>query len=292
MEVLHDIARSGRTVIVSLHQPRSDIFQMADNVMLLAKHGRVMYQGPREQLLAHFALAGYVCPPLFNPPDYCLDLISVDVRNEDKQAHTRARVEELLQHWQNHEIKMKGTDSELVIQSPKQEEPIGQVEERQERSPIYVALPVIFERSLRNTWRLQDVFWTRLIQAPFLGICFFIFFLRLTKGPPGAQDRIGIVAESTSSIPFVGFLNLAALYPMEKTVFFHDYRSAGGGYSAATFVTSFTMFAIIPEILASLLYAVIVNVATGMQTNARIYFEFTIGIWAQVSQTSCVFVAS
>ncbi|EIN07170.1 P-loop containing nucleoside triphosphate hydrolase protein [Punctularia strigosozonata HHB-11173 SS5] len=281
MEVLREIARSGRTVIVSLHQPRSDIFQMADNVMLLAKHGRVVYQGARDQIIPHFAVAGFVCPPLFNPPDYFLDIISVDVRSDEKQGQTRARVENLIQYWRNHEAKAVEGSPEPEVRTTKPEDTVEQ--KRQERSPIYIALPVVLERSFRNAWRLQDIFWTRLIQAPFLAICFFIFFLRLTKGPPGAQDRIGIVAESTSAIPFVGFLNLAALYPMEKTVFFHDYRSAGGGYSSATFITSFSIFAIVPELLAALLYAVIINVATGMQTNARIYFEFAIGIWAQLN---------
>lgn len=123
----------------------------------------------------------------------------------------------------------------------------------------------------------------RLIQAPVLAICFFIFFLRLKRGPSGAQDRIGLVAESSSAIPFVGFLNLAALYPMEKTVFFHDRTSAGGRYSTATFITAFSLFAIVPELISAFLYTVIMNVATGMQTNARIFFEFSVAIWAQLS---------
>ena len=148
---------------------------------------------------------------------------------------------------------------------------------------MYVALPVVLDRTLRNTWRQPDIFWTRWTQAPILAICFFIFFLRLGKGPDGAQDRIGLVAECTSSVAFVGFLNLAALYPTEKTVFFHDYKSAGGRYSSATFITAFTIFAIIPEFISALLFSVIMNVATGMRTSARIYFEFAIAIWVQLS---------
>lgn len=122
--------------------------------------------------------------------------------------------------------------------------------------------------------------WT---QAPILAICFFIFYLRLNHGPAGAQDRIGLIAECTSSIAFVGFLNLVATYPMEKTVFFYDYKSAGGRYSSATFIIAFTLFAIIPEFISALLFSVIINVATGMRTSARIYFEFAVAIWAQLN---------
>jgi hypothetical protein len=67
---------------------------------------------------------------------------------------------------------------------------------------------------------------------PILAVCFFLFFLRLSNGPTAAQDRIGLVgqrpgysipsfadslvAEVCGSLTFVGFLNLAAMYPQEK----------------------------------------------------------------------------
>ena len=120
-------------------------------------------------------------------------------------------------------------------------------------------------------------------QAPVLAICFFIFYLRLSKGPPGAQDRIGLIAQCSSSVAFVGVLNLVAIYPMEKTVFFHDYRSAGSRYSTTSFMLAFSIFAFVPEFISALIFAAIMNVATGMQTNARIFFEYALGIWMQLS---------
>jgi hypothetical protein len=47
-------------------------------------------------------------------------------------------------------------------------------------------------------------------------------------------------------------------------------------------VAAFSLFAFIPEFLSALIFAAIMNVATGMQTNARIYFEFAVAIWAQL----------
>ncbi|KAI0086907.1 P-loop containing nucleoside triphosphate hydrolase protein [Irpex rosettiformis] len=283
MEALQDIARSGRTVIASLHQPRSDIYNMCDNLTILAKQGNVVFHGPREQLLPHFAMAGYVCPPLYNPSDFCMDLISVDMRSPKRLETSTARVQNLVEHWRNRHEKL----AEYVY-TPKEEgtrEPAwtGDIDERAERTPMWIALPVVLDRMMRNTWRLPDLFWTRWTQAPILAICFFIFYLRLSKGPTGAQDRIGLIAECTSSIAFVGFLNLVATYPMEKTVFFNDYKAAGGRYSSATFIIAFTLFAITPEFISALVFSVIMNVATGMRTNARVYFEFAIAIWAQLN---------
>ena len=221
---------------------------------------------------------------MFNPSDYFMDLISVDVRNDANQRLSSARVKALTDFWKTRRHERSKVDaSAAYAPGPLDIKSSSLSHSTPEHTPMWVALPVILERTMRNTWRQPDLFWTRWIQAPVLAICFFLFFLRLPHGNDGAQDRIGLVAECTSSVTFVGFLNLAALYPMEKTAFFHDYKSAGGRYTAATFIIAFSLFAIIPELVSSLLFAVIMNVATGMRTGARIYFEFAISIWVQLN---------
>ena len=49
--ILRDIARDGTTVIMSIHQPRLEIFEMITQVIMLTKDGRVGYCGPT--LLLH-----------------------------------------------------------------------------------------------------------------------------------------------------------------------------------------------------------------------------------------------
>lgn len=123
----------------------------------------------------------------------------------------------------------------------------------------------------------------RLLQPPFLALSFFLFFLRLTKGPPGAQDRIGLIAECTSIVPFVGFLNVIALYPADKALFTHEHASAGARYSPGAFLLAFTLFALPSEICAALAFTLLAHVATGMQTSARIFAQFAAAVWVQLS---------
>jgi ABC-type multidrug transport system ATPase subunit len=65
MQTLKDLASSGRTLIVSVHQPRSDIWQMFDNVLLLVKGGKTGYSGPTNGILDAFEEAGEACPANF-----------------------------------------------------------------------------------------------------------------------------------------------------------------------------------------------------------------------------------
>ncbi|KAG5177387.1 hypothetical protein JKP88DRAFT_346958 [Tribonema minus] len=75
IEALRALCEDGHTVAVTIHQPRSSIFALIDDVLLIAQ-GEVMYMGPAEQALPHFQALGYSVPPQFNPADFLLDLVS------------------------------------------------------------------------------------------------------------------------------------------------------------------------------------------------------------------------
>ncbi|KAI2604129.1 uncharacterized protein GGS25DRAFT_449216 [Hypoxylon fragiforme] len=62
-----------RTVIFTIHQPRSNIVALFDRLILLAQ-GKTVYSGPFPQCQEYFDQAGYSCPPGFNIADYLVDL--------------------------------------------------------------------------------------------------------------------------------------------------------------------------------------------------------------------------
>ncbi|EMC94320.1 hypothetical protein BAUCODRAFT_149488 [Baudoinia panamericana UAMH 10762] len=62
-----------RTVVFTIHQPRSNIVALFDQLILLAQ-GRAVYSGPFEKCQSYFDSIGYACPPGFNIADYLVDL--------------------------------------------------------------------------------------------------------------------------------------------------------------------------------------------------------------------------
>ncbi|TAQ91159.1 hypothetical protein B7494_g523 [Chlorociboria aeruginascens] len=62
-----------RTVIFTIHQPRSNIVALFDRLLLLAK-GKTVYSGQFGQCQDFFDNVGYSCPPGFNIADYLVDL--------------------------------------------------------------------------------------------------------------------------------------------------------------------------------------------------------------------------
>lgn len=63
------VARSGRTVACVVHQPSSQLFTTADDVILLAS-GRTLYAGSVADVPDCLLRAGFVCPQYYNVADY------------------------------------------------------------------------------------------------------------------------------------------------------------------------------------------------------------------------------
>ena len=69
----------GRTIILSIHQPRYSIFKLFDSITLLSK-GDMVYHGPANRALGYFSAHGYECEEHDNPADFFLDVI---IQNEE-----------------------------------------------------------------------------------------------------------------------------------------------------------------------------------------------------------------
>lgn len=74
VECLVTLAKTyNRTVIFTIHQPRSNIVALFDRLILLAG-GRTVYSGLFSSCQQYFDKIGYACPPGFNIADYLVDL--------------------------------------------------------------------------------------------------------------------------------------------------------------------------------------------------------------------------
>nr|XP_024384137.1 ABC transporter G family member 11-like isoform X2 [Physcomitrium patens] len=77
VQTLKNLARDGRTVISSIHQPSSEVFAQFDNLTLLSG-GRTIFFGQSTHASEFFAASGYPCPSMRNPSDHYLQIINSD----------------------------------------------------------------------------------------------------------------------------------------------------------------------------------------------------------------------
>ncbi|KAL3369837.1 hypothetical protein AABB24_007058 [Solanum stoloniferum] len=87
VSTLRWLARGGRTVVTTIHQPSSTLFRMFDKIIVLTE-GCPIYYGKSSLVMEYFASIGYA--PGFNfmnPADFLLDLangITHDTRHDDQ----------------------------------------------------------------------------------------------------------------------------------------------------------------------------------------------------------------
>jgi hypothetical protein len=131
-------------VISTIHQPRSELWSTFDSVFLLAKGGRLIYEGPRAEVLETFAAAGEPCPSGWNPADFLLDAVSIDYYSADRQQVSEHRVAKLVSLWElssrmaQLEFKKEG-EQPIIPKSP------GDYKAQSMR----IALPVVTARSFK-----------------------------------------------------------------------------------------------------------------------------------------------
>ncbi|KAG2681971.1 hypothetical protein I3760_11G168500 [Carya illinoinensis] len=85
VSTLWELAKGGRTIVMTIHQPSSKLFYMFDKISLLSE-GNPLYFGRGSEAIEYFSSIGYSPSVAMNPADFLLDLangVKSDNSNED-----------------------------------------------------------------------------------------------------------------------------------------------------------------------------------------------------------------
>lgn len=196
IEVLQGLASEGRTLIMTIHQSRSDLFNQFSQVLLLARGGYPVYAGQGQQMLPHFAALGHECPKTTNPADFVLDLITVDLQQEDREAITRERVHRLISSWTDATPALGRTSSQIATPAE-----LGSL--RRKMLPFFITFPLVLHRSFINFWRQPPLVMARSMQVVGIAIIMALFFAPLQNDFAAVQSRMGFIQEF-AALYFVG----------------------------------------------------------------------------------------
>lgn len=73
--MMEQLSAAGITIIMSIHQPRHDIFAMMSHVLLLSGGGRTVFSGVAASAEDHFERMRFKKPERVNTADFILDLV-------------------------------------------------------------------------------------------------------------------------------------------------------------------------------------------------------------------------
>ncbi|XP_069118321.1 ATP-binding cassette sub-family G member 5-like [Argopecten irradians] len=258
---LAELAHRGTIVILSIHQPRSDIFGLLDKVALMST-GRMVYFGDSNKLVDHFTLAGYPCPQNANPLDHYVDVGSVDRRTIQREVMTSQKIEKLVQIYRNSLIfdNIRHDVIKIMKQSHKNER-LMEVH-RPTRPNVFRVMQTLLSRSFRHTGRDRSIYASRMFLLVFCVPFICLFLNQMGTDQRSIQDRIGLVYQGTSIPSYLGVLNGFYLFPPLRDLYYRE--SMDGLYSSATFVIAYALYAIPFHVFSTFFFGIAVYWITAM----------------------------
>ena len=108
---LKALSRIGITVVTIIHQPRHEIFEALDSILLLGE-GRTLYLGTQKDVQPYFEQCGYIFPNNHgNPADIIMDIIAG--QGSMYKASGETSVSTLTEHWSSRQANVGSVQSPL-----------------------------------------------------------------------------------------------------------------------------------------------------------------------------------
>jgi ABC-type multidrug transport system ATPase subunit/ABC-type multidrug transport system permease subunit len=228
---LKALSNSGRTICASIHQPRSAIYCLFDKLIILSE-GQVMYQGPGGNEIIHFfSRLGFHMPANYNPSDFVLDVVAVDVgKSPELEQEARLRIKLIAEEYHKQYVEHSNTsvhNDDVEKQGGNTNNnnnnhstnPIDEID-LAFQAPFGRQLQLLILRALSE--RIRDPaktivpFTISTFFGILLGLLFFQTGLDLTQS--SIQDKVGFCFFVTLNQSFSFILSAVSTFPVEKLI--------------------------------------------------------------------------
>ncbi|KAG0344133.1 hypothetical protein BG004_004708 [Podila humilis] len=299
------------TVILTIHQPRSDIFYMFDQTLVVSK-GEALYFGPTNTAADYFKRRGLVCPNSYNIADYLLD-IAMDQElvakakgytetDEEKtalvssgnQVHhgpgavSRRHGGQTLANVDSNASEITQTSSESRGKSYETAVPIEEfgssttslsedVATLKKQKTVYPSsfltqLRILMRRNFQTLIRDKTLLVLHILVSIVLGVFIGGLYFDVPMDLAGFQNRAGSLF---FMMALLGFSSISALGAFSETRVLYIKERSNGYYPPSPFVISTLLFDLIPlRIVPAILMGCIAYFMIGLNNDLGTFFKF------------------
>ncbi|KAL1366145.1 hypothetical protein HN51_014025 [Arachis hypogaea] len=252
-----------RTIVASIHQPSSEIFELFHHLCLLSS-GKTVYFGPAFDANQFFASNGFPCPTLHNPSDHYLRIINKDFEQDAEEGFGSGITAEeainiLVKSYSLSQIKNKvNTEVANINQSDS-----GAVEKKRVHADFLTQCLVLIRRSALNYFRDLSNYWLRL--AVFIAIALSLgsIYYDIGFGVGSIQARGSLL---TFFISLLSFMTLVGGFaPMLEEIKVFERERLNGHYGVTAFLTGNTFSAVPYMLIVTMVPGLISYYLCGLQ---------------------------
>ncbi|KAL3895831.1 MAG: hypothetical protein SGCHY_004460 [Lobulomycetales sp.] len=272
-----------KMVLMTIHQPRTDILELFDKIILLSA-GRIVFFGCLEDAISHFESLGYPLPPRVNPSDYFLDVITLDQRNDEKKQESLQRIEMFTQAWINLEKSRNSIADPLADQIPVEaDQSLIARSEAKWPSTWFNEFLTLLERNLKDEVRNPETLGATIGQGIVilllmgglfwqLGIYMSSFHVFPGYGQDSIQNRIGVIFFIIVNQSMGTVMPTIAVFPTQRQIIRRE--RASNSYRASSAFLSKFVSSIPLTVVSCLILCVPVYWMIGLQANLQKYCLF------------------
>ncbi|KAK6937184.1 ABC transporter family G domain [Dillenia turbinata] len=250
IQTLRNVARDGRTVISSIHQPSSEVFALFDDLFLLSG-GESVYFGEAKKAVEFFHWAGFPCPSRRNPSDHFLrcinsdfDIVTATLKGSQRLRDVQ-KTQDPLMELPTSQIKAmlveKYKSSEYARKARAGIEEISAIEglefksTRASQASSWKQLKTLTRRSFVNMSRDFGYYWLRIVIYIVVSICVGSIYYDVGTGYTAILAR-GACGGFVSG--FMTFMSIGGFpsFIEEMKVFYRE--RLNGHYGVAVFILS------------------------------------------------------
>uniref|UniRef100_M1BEC9 ATP-binding cassette transporter n=1 Tax=Solanum tuberosum TaxID=4113 RepID=M1BEC9_SOLTU len=269
--------QDGRTIVASIHQPSSEVFQLFHNLCLLSS-GRIVYFGNISNANEYFALNGFPCPTMRNPSDHYLRTINKDFdidieKGVGGKATATEAIDILVKSYKTSQgcQQVQRKVSEICQQSG------GEEAKKGSQAGFVTQCMVLTRRSFVNMYRDLGYYWLRF--AIYIALCLGVGTIFHDIG----HDYGSIQARGSMLMFVAAFLTFMAIggFPsfVEDMKIFTRER-LNGHYGVAAYVVGNTFSSIPYLILISVVPGALAYYLVGLQKGFDHFAYFALVLFA------------
>ncbi|GER28927.1 ABC transporter family protein [Striga asiatica] len=272
------------TMIISLLQPAPETFELFDDVILLSE-GKIVYQGPRENILEFFESVGFKCPERKGVADFLQEVTSVKDQEQywfkKNEPYRYISVEEFVSHFRSFHIGGRVCDELAVPYDRSKAHPAALVTEKYGISNME-----LFRACLSREWLLMKrnsfLYIFKTFQITIMSIITFTVFFRTEMRSGQLVDGgkfYGALFFSLINVMFNGTAELA-LTVLRLPVFFKQRDALF--YPAWAFSLPIWLVRIPLSLMESLIWIVLTYYTIGFAPGAdrHVFFRQLLAFFA------------
>ncbi|KAF8460995.1 P-loop containing nucleoside triphosphate hydrolase protein [Kalaharituber pfeilii] len=278
VKTLKYLARNGRTIITTIHQPRSEIWSLFDHITLLTR-GKPLFSGPASAAIEYFADLGHSFPAHENPADFLIDLAAVDNRTPEAEEASTTRVNSLIAAWRQYTEKASTSGTRVVRiddREKAEEQAVGSqsYEVAVTAVPFWRQLSVLTRRTFVVTYRdplgMFGIFFEAICMSVIIGWIFF----KLDGSLAGIRSKQAALYIFTSLQGYLVLLyEIYRLTSMEIKVF--DRERGEGVVGVLSWLISRRIARLLTEdVTVPFIFSIITYFMVGFENDGAQFFRF------------------